>query len=176
MTGSLQWQTTRLRSCLVTSWKRRFIGAQKQNPSQKMYLKVLHQANDPCVRTPCPAVVTEGVATGDLPLASKVLTYPGVRNLSPPPVKNLLVLQDLSQVHLLVRPLFPQDLQCGYPLAGRLKYFRKKWEKLSSGQAVLNMVSGYKVPFSEVPRESKCLRQVPVSKEKSLLVVTDIHS
>ena len=160
MTGSLQWQATRLRSCLVTSWKRRFIEAQKQKPSQKMYSKVLHQGNYPCVRTPCPVVVTGGVATGDLPLASKVLAYPGVRNLSPPRVKNLLVLQDLPQVHLSVRPLFPENLQCGYPLAEKLKYFRKNWEKLSSGQAVLNMISGYKASFSEVPRESKCLRQV----------------
>ena len=89
---------------------------QKQKLSQKMYSKVLHQTNDPFVRTPCPAMVTRGAATGDLPLASKVLTYPEVRKLSLPPAKNLLVLQDLPQVHLLVRSLFPEDLQCWYPL------------------------------------------------------------
>ena len=149
---------------------------QKQKLNQKMYSKVLHQAKDPFVRTPCPAVLIRGVATGDLPLASKVLTYPEVRKLSLPPAKNLLVLQDLPQVHLLVRSFFPEDLQCWYPLARRLKYFRKNWEKVSSHQAVLNMVSGYKVPFSEVPRQSKYPRQVPMSREKSQLVVTDIHS
>ena len=52
----------------------------------------------------------------------------------------------LSQVHLLVRSLFPENIQCWY--------FRKKWEKLSSDQAVLNIISSYKVPFSEVPRQS----------------------
>ena len=43
-------------------------------------------------------------------------------------------------------------------------------------KGILNMIPGYKVPFSEVPRPSKCQKQVPISKEKSLLVVTDIHS
>ena len=138
MTESLHWQATRLRTCLITSWKRVFIEAQKQ--SQKIYSKVLHQANDRFVRTPCPAVVTSGVATGDLPLASKVLTYPEVRNLPLPPAKNLLVLEDLPQFQLLMRSLFPEDLLCPYQLAGKLKYFRKTWEKLSSEQAVLIMI------------------------------------
>ena len=75
-----------------------------------------------------------GVAADDLSLASKVLTSPEVRNLSLPAAKNLLVLQDLPQVHPLVKSLFPEDLQCRYPLAGRLKYFRKNWEKLSSNK------------------------------------------
>ena len=98
---------------------------QKEKPSQKMYSNVFHQAKDPFVRTPCLAVVTRGVVTGDLPLASKVLTDPEVGKLSLPPSKNLLVLQDLPQVHQLVRSLFPENLQCYYPPAERLKYFRK---------------------------------------------------
>ena len=38
------------------------------------------------------------------------------------------------------------------------------------------MISGYKVPFSEVPRQSKYPRQVPISREKSLLVYTGIQT
>ena len=148
----------------------------KRKTKSKDYSKVLHQANDPFVRTPWPALVTRGVATGDLPLSSKVWTYPEARKLSLPPAKKLLVLQDLPQVHLLVRSLFPEDLQCWYWLAGRLKYFWKNWEKVSSDRAILHMISGYKVPFPEVPRQSKYPRQVPMSRENSLLVVTDIHS
>ena len=54
-------------------------GSSKTKTKSKDVFKVLHQINDPFVRTPCPAMVTRGVATGDLPLASKVLTYPEVR-------------------------------------------------------------------------------------------------
>ena len=141
-----------------------------------MYSKVLHQANDHFVRTPCPDVVTRGVATGDLPQALKVLTYPEVRKLSLLPAKILLVLQNLPQVHLLLRSQFPEDIQCWNPLAGRLKYFWKNWEKMSSDQPSLNMILGYKVPFSKVLRRGKYPRQVPMPREISLLVVTDIHS
>ena len=114
----------------VASSKRRFVEAQKQKPSRKIYSKVLRQAIDPFVGSPCPAVVVGGgggggVVTVDLPLVSKVLTSPEVTNLSLRPAKNLPVLQDLPQVHQLVRSLFPEGLRCRYPLAGRLKYFRK---------------------------------------------------
>ena len=151
MTGVLHRQTIRPRTCLVISLKKRFVEAPKLKPSWKMYSKVLNQAIDPFVGALCPVVVAEGIATDDLPLVSKVLTLPEVRNLFLPPAKNLPVLHNLSQVNPLVRSLFPEDLQCRYLLARRLKYFRKNWEKPSSNQTVLNMISGYKVPFSEVP-------------------------
>ena len=176
MTASLHWQTTGLRTCLVTSSKRRFVEAQKQKPSRQMYSKVLHQAFDLFVGTLCPAVVSGGVATEDLPLASKFLTSPEVRNLSLASAKNLPVLQDLPQFHPLARSLFPEDLQCRYRLARRLKYFRKNFEKLSSDKAVLNMISGYKIPFSEAPCQSKYPTQVLTSWEKSLLVDTEIQT
>ena len=99
--------------------------------SKDLFKGIASSKIDPYVGAPFPAVAG-GVATDDLSLASKVLTSPEVRNLSLPAAKNLLVLQDLPQVHPLVKSLFPEDLQCRYPLAGRLKYFRKNWEKLSS--------------------------------------------
>ena len=54
MTESLHWQTTLLRTCLVTSSKRRSVEAQKQKPSRKMYSKVLHQAIDQFRGDPLP--------------------------------------------------------------------------------------------------------------------------
>ena len=176
MTGSIHWKITRLRTCLVASSKRRFVEAQKQKQSRKMYSKVLNQAIYPFVRAPYPAVMAGGMATEDLPLASKFLTSLELRNLSLPPAKKSPVLQYLPQIHPRVRSLFLEDLPCRYPLAGRFKYFRKNWEKLSSNQAVLNMISGYKVPFSEVPRQGKYQRQVPKSRERSLLVGTEIQT
>ena len=125
MTRSLHWQTTRLRTCFVTSSKRRFVEAEKQKPSRKTHSKLLHQAIDPF-------------------LASKVLASSEVKNLSLPPAKNLPLLQDLPQVHPLMRSLLLKDFQCRYPLTETLKYFRENWEKLSSDQAALNMISGYK--------------------------------
>ena len=90
--------------------------------------------------------------------------------------QNLAVLQGLPQFHPLVRSLFPEDLQCRYRLAGRLKYFLKNFEKPSSDQAVLNMISGYKIPFSEAPCQSKYPRQVLTSWEQSLLVDIEIQT
>ena len=174
MTGVSALADSTSKDLLVTSSKRRFAEARKQKPSRKVHSKVLHQAIDPFAGGPCPAVVARGVTTDDLPLASNVLTSPDVRSL--PPTKTLPVLQNLPQFHPLVRFLFPEDLQCRYSLAGRLKYFRKIFEKLSSDQAVLNMISGNKVTFSEVPRQSKYPRQISMSIEKSLSVDTEIQA
>ena len=155
-------------------FKQEICRSSKTKTKSKDVFKAIASSNQPIRGTACPAVVAGGVTTKDLPLASKFLTSPEVRNLSLLPAKNLPVLQDLPQVHSLVRSLFQEDLQCRYPLTGRLKYFLKDWEKLFSDQAVLNMISGYKVPLSEVPRQSKYPRQVPMSREKCLLVDIEI--
>ena len=69
----------------------------KIKPSQKMYLKVLHQAINPFTGVPCSVVVTWGVATEDLLLTSKVSTSLKVRDLFLPPAENLPALQDFSR-------------------------------------------------------------------------------
>ena len=62
---SLHWQTTRLRTYLVPSSKRRLVEAQKKKKrSRKIYSKVLHQANDLLVAAACPTVMTGGVKQG----------------------------------------------------------------------------------------------------------------
>ena len=89
MTGSLHWQTTRLSTCLVTSSRRRFVGAQKEKPSRKIF-KDIASSTRPFRGGPLSTRGDRGRrATEDLPLASKVLTSPEVRHLSLPPAKNL---------------------------------------------------------------------------------------
>ena len=140
----------------------------KTKTKSKDVFESIASSNRPISWGPLAQMRWQGVAKENLPLASKILTSPLVRNLSLPTAKNLPALRDLPQVHPLEISLFPQGLLCRYPLAGRLKYFRKNWEKLSSDQVVLNMISDYKVPFSEVPYQRKYPSQVPTSREKSV--------
>ena len=99
---------------------------QKQKLNQKMYSKVLHQAKDPFVRTPCPAVLIRGVATGDLPLASKVLTYPEVRKLSLPPAKKLASSSRPSPGSPISEIFFPRGSSVLVPTGKKVKVFSEK--------------------------------------------------
>ena len=73
--GSLHWQTTRLRTYLVPSPKRRLVKAQKKKKKKKKkkskdIFKGIASSNRSLVGAPCPTVMTGDVGTGDLPLAS----------------------------------------------------------------------------------------------------------
>ena len=139
-----------------------------------MYSKILHQSNDSIVGTPCPAVVAGCVKTGNLSLASKVLTYPKVRNLSLPPAKILQVLQDLLQVNLLVRSLLPEDLQCRCPLAGKFKVLSEKLGERVQWPGCSKYDFGLKSTlFGSTP--SKLMPEVS-SNVKGKIYLTDIHS
>ena len=144
----------------------------KTKTKSENVFKGIESSNLPFRGGPIPSRDGRGHGNGGFTFSFKGLNFTRIKKFVSTTSQKSPVLQDLPEVHPRVRSLFPEDLPCRYPLAGRFKYFRKNWEKLSSNQAVLNMISGYKVPFSEVPRQSKYQRQVPMSRERSLLVDT----
>lgn len=54
--------------------------------------------------------------------------------------------QDLQHVHPLVQNLFLQEDSSGLPIAGRLKHFQKKWEKLFYQILFLSQLKQMKPP------------------------------
>jgi len=58
---------------------------------------------------------------------------------------------ELSNVHPLVKALFPVKVRPGLFLAGKLKCYLGNWEKLTQDPQILQHVQGYKIPLKEKP-------------------------
>ena len=97
----------------------------KTKTKSKDVFKSIASSNRPISWGPLAQMRWQGVAKENLPLASKILTSPLVRNLSLPTAKNLPALRDLPQVHPLEISLFPQDL-VPVPTGRKVKVFSEK--------------------------------------------------
>ena len=127
MTGVSALADNTSKDLLVTSLKRRFVEARKQKPSRNVHPKVLHQAIDPFIGAPCPAVMAGGVATDDLPLASKVLTSRDVRSL--PPTKNLASSSKPSPSSPISKASVPRGSSVPVLTGRKIKAFSEKFRE-----------------------------------------------
>ena len=88
----------------------------------------------------------------------------------------ILSVQDYPKVHRLVKNLFPVKLSQSLPLAGRVKFFIKNWEKLrGKDPSVLEIVQGYKIPFTDTPHQTFLPKAGNLSKEEKKLVDQEIE-
>ena len=88
-------------------------------------------------------------------------------------VPELLSEKVFQNVHPVVKALFTQEIpKAG--LAGRLRFFIQDWRKVTSDPAILEIVRGYKIPFSHFPKQGKVLENLVKGKEA--LVEEEIHS
>ena len=87
----------------------------------------------------------------------------------------ILSVQDYPKVHRLVKNLFPVKLSQSLPLAGRVKFFIKNWEKLTKDPSVLEIVQGYKIPFTDTPHRTFLPKAGNLSKEEKKLVDQEIE-
>ena len=72
-------------------------------------------------------------------------------SISPKPkTPDLLNLSEYQKVHPFVKTLF-KETRGTFPLAGRLKYFLKNWEKVTNDSIILGIVKGYSIGFVETP-------------------------
>ena len=62
------------------------------------------------------------------------------------------------------------------PLAGRLQYFKRNWEKITQDQWVLQAIQGYKVPFTQWPYQPHPPRALHHSTEEEGLMQEEIQS
>ena len=67
--------------------------------------------------------------------------------ISPKPkTSDLLNFSDYQKVHPFVKTLF-KETRAIFPLAGRLKYFLKDWEKVTNDSTILSIVNGCSIDF-----------------------------
>ena len=73
---------------------------------------------------------------------------------------------DLQNVHPFIKNLFLGIKILQVPLAGRLKYFLKSWEKLSRDPNLLGIAQGFQIAFKRKPsQKSKSPREIGMSKD-----------
>ena len=67
-----------------------------------------------------------------------------------PKTPDLLNLSDYQKVYPFVKTLFRETRET-FPLAGRLKYFLKNWEKVRNDSTILSRLEGYSIDLVETP-------------------------
>uniref|UniRef100_A0A7M5V2U2 Reverse transcriptase domain-containing protein n=1 Tax=Clytia hemisphaerica TaxID=252671 RepID=A0A7M5V2U2_9CNID len=80
------------------------------------------------------------------------VSHPSTKEVSHPP-SNLLEILPMGKFPIVlpaIKGLFPKEIP-QTPLAGRTKFFLENWKKLTNDQILLEMVSGYRIPFLENP-------------------------
>jgi len=82
------------------------------------------------------------VAEEEVPQAKEATTNRVRKNSFP--LVNILPLNRYYSVHQSIMHLFPSQIP-NVPLAGRLKFFYKNWEKLTKDPQILSMMKGHKV-------------------------------
>ena len=161
----------------VASSKRGFVEAQKQKPSRKIYSKVLRQAIDPFVGSPCPAVVVGGGGGGGnsgFTFSFKGLNFTRGNKFVSTTSQKLTSSSRPSPGSPISEVFVPRGSSVPVPTGRKVKVFSEKLREPVQGPSCTNMILGYKV--KAIPRQSKYPRQVPMSREKSLLVDTEIQT
>ena len=101
-----------------------------------------------------------------------VITSPFLNSLEFPV---LIPDSDLQNVHPFIKNLFQGIKIPQVPLAGRLKYFLKSWEKLTRDLNMLGITQGFQIPFKRKPsQKSKSLSETGMSKDQKILVNQEI--
>ena len=82
-----------------------------------------------------------------------------------------------GHVHRVIENLFP-GAPCPQTerLAGRLRLFTQNWQKLSHDPFILNIVEGWKIPFSSKPTQSSPPRQFSHNLEQRNLISEEVTS
>ena len=85
----------------------------------------------------------------------------------------LLNLSDYQKVHSFVKTLFKETRE-GFPLAGRLKFFLKKWGKVTNDSTILSIVKGYSMDFVETPYQPKTPRRAKLNQVQEQIVSQEV--
>ena len=81
---------------------------------------------------------------------------------------------DLKEVHPLIRNLLDSKIKQA-PLAGRLRFYLKNWEKLTQDPNILAIVQGYNIPFSEEPFQEVLPTTPRVNQEERILIESEVQ-
>ena len=92
---------------------------------------------------------------------------------SNPELVLLIKISTLEHVDLLIRKLFTKNIP-NVPLAGRLPYFIRAWEKISQDQEILPIVKRYEIPFESLLFQEKTLNFTKIPKEQFSLVEQEV--
>ena len=87
-----------------------------------------------------------------------------------PKTPDLLSLSDYQKLHPFKKTLF-KEIREIFPLAGRLKYFLKHWEKLTNDSTILTTVKSFSIDFVETPYQPRTPIRAKLSQVKEELVL-----
>ena len=91
-------------------------------------------------------------------------------NLKTPDVLNF---SNYKKVHPFVKTLFKETRKT-FPLAGRLIYFLKNWEKVAIDSAILSLVKGYSMDTVETPYQPKTPIRAKLNQVQEKLVSQEV--
>lgn len=87
---------------------------------------------------------------GEVNWNHRLLVTPTYRIYLKPKAPDLLNLSDYQKVYPLIKTLFKETRET-FPLAGKLNYFLKIWEKVTNDSTTLGIVKGCSIEFAETP-------------------------
>ena len=146
---------------------------------------------------PTPAEVAAAVADPgmsictsgkNLSLPRTSLTVPSPIPHSPPQLTNpsLILTNPLTSVEVLsmevietnllpsLKQLLLEGPACQFPLGGRLQFFHKNWEKITTDHTILETVKGYKIVFTQPPRQWRPVHTPRFSVEESTNLTQEV--
>ena len=88
---------------------------------------------------------------------------------------NFLGLSQFSKVHVAIKNIFPLRVNPQLPLAGRLGYYIKNWEKITQDQNILQLVKGYQIPFLKHPKQDRPPPKSSWSLEEQKLIDQEVQ-
>ena len=95
-------------------------------------------------------------------------------SISPKPkTPDLLNLNDYQKVYPFVKTLFKETRET-FPLAGRLKYFLKNWEKVTDVSTNLSIVKDYPIDIVETPYQSRIPIRAKLNQVQEELVSLEV--
>ena len=90
-----------------------------------------------------------------------------------PETPDLLNLSDYKKVYPFVKTLFKETRET-FPLAGRLKYFFKNWEKVANDSTILSIAKGYSIDFVETPYQPRTPIRAKLNQVQKELVSQEV--
>jgi len=83
-------------------------------------------------------------------------------------------MQDFPRIHPLVKNLFSVGVSPRLPLAGRINFLLRNWQRLTNDKSLLQIVQGYKIPFSSIPKQTFRIRESCKGKEEKNLIEKEV--
>ena len=80
-----------------------------------------------------------------------------------------------SRIHPSIKTLLTLGNLENLPVAGRLRFFKENWKKLTNDPFILKVVQGYQIPLLPEPTQFSSPSEVQMKQEEQILVDQEIE-